>query len=90
MNKLEDFENAGITTVDEMDRHCTKHSHIYLLSSIGPVQTVLQVKINGKVHRWKRDPERIAVPVKYGLYQCFTLSKEDMSRIMVRKDTSNV
>ena len=28
-----------------------------------------EVKINGKVRTWKRDAERIEVPVKYGLYE---------------------
>lgn len=34
--------------------------------------TVRTVKINGKVHRWKREPMRVEIPVKYGLYECGT------------------
>ena len=30
---------------------------------------VAQVKINGAVKTWKRDPSRVEVPVKYGLYE---------------------
>lgn len=25
-------------------------------------------KVTGKVQRWKKDPDRIKIPVKYGLY----------------------
>ena len=25
-------------------------------------------RVSGKVQRWKRDPERFRVPIKYGLY----------------------
>ena len=32
-----------------------------------------QLKVNGKVRTWKRNPDRIEVPVKYGLYEYGTL-----------------
>jgi len=35
------------------------------------------VKVNGKVRTWKRDANRIELPVKYGLYECATLSLDD-------------
>ena len=42
------------------------------------------VKINGEVRRWKRDPDRVEVPVKYGMYEYATLSlKEAMERLVV-------
>jgi len=30
--------------------------------------TPVRWRINGQVKRWKRDPDRIQIPVKYGLY----------------------
>ena len=33
-----------------------------------------EVKINGTVRRWKREPDRVEVPVKYGMYEHATLS----------------
>lgn len=32
-------------------------------------------KVNGKPRTWKREPERILVPVKYGLYEYAALEK---------------
>lgn len=32
--------------------------------------TVREVKVNGAVKTWKRDPNRLEVPVKFGLYEC--------------------
>lgn len=31
--------------------------------------TVKQLTINGRVKTWKRDTERIEIPLKYGLYE---------------------
>ena len=31
-------------------------------------------RVNGKVKTWKRDAERIEIPVKHGLYSCDTLT----------------
>lgn len=31
--------------------------------------TLRNAKINGAVRLWKRDPDRVEVPVKYGLYE---------------------
>lgn len=33
---------------------------------------IRMVKINGKVRTWKRDPSRVEVPCKYGMYDYFT------------------
>jgi hypothetical protein len=33
-----------------------------------------QVKINGAVKTWKRDADRVEVPIKYGMYECATFS----------------
>ncbi len=41
------------------------------------------VKINGKVQTWKRDPNRIRIPCKYGMYECFRLNQSDFNRIVV-------
>ena len=34
---------------------------------------VRTVKINGRVKTWKRNPDRIEVPIKYGMYDYDTL-----------------
>lgn len=38
----------------------------------------LRVKVNGKPRTWKRQPEKIEVPVKYGLYEYATLNQDDL------------
>lgn len=48
---------------------------------------VRECRLNGAVKTWKRDPSRIEVPVKYGLYECVRLTgKSDgtMERLLVR------
>ena len=34
-------------------------------------------RVNGKVQRWKREPDRIRVPLKYGLYNYGALVTAD-------------
>ena len=45
-----------------------------------------RVKINGKVRTWKRDAERIEVPVKYGMYECATLTGAELERFVKVED----
>lgn len=48
--------------------------HIWFLANDGSAR---QVKVNGVPKRWKRDPDRIEVPVKYGMYEYHTFSARD-------------
>ena len=34
-------------------------------------------KVNGKVQRWKRSPDRIRVPLKHGLYAYDAITESD-------------
>ena len=40
--------------------------------------TPVRWKVNGKVKTWKRDPSRMEVPVKHGIYDYDTLSDCDL------------
>ena len=46
-------------------------SHCWVVSISG---SAVRVKINGRIRTWKRDANRIEVPIKYGLYEYGTLS----------------
>jgi len=49
--------------------------------------TARVVKVNGRIRTWKRDPGRVEVPVKYGMYECASLRSRDdgtMERLIVR------
>ena len=67
-------------SVAEMISWCDSHSHITALAVNGVSRTV---KVNGKVRTWKRDPNRIAVPYKYGLYEYGTFTADDIERILI-------
>jgi hypothetical protein len=54
--------------------------HAKILDRHGKVR---DIKINGKVKRWKREPDRIEIPCKYGLYEYFTLTNRDYTDIVV-------
>lgn len=43
-----------------------------------------RVKINGQVKTWKREPDRVEVPIKYGMYEHARLDLyEAMERLLV-------
>lgn len=46
-----------------------------------------RARVTGAVQRWKRTPDRIRVPAKYGMYEPFALSERDvgpMGWVLVR------
>ena len=54
--KLEDDEILSMGIVYALDEYNADGSH-------------MRFKVNGRVKRWKRDPDRVQVPVKRGLYE---------------------
>ena len=67
-------------SIAEMIEWCDNHSHITAMDTRGQSRTV---KVNGKVRTWKRDPNRIEVPYKYGLYEYGTFTADDLNRILI-------
>lgn len=66
--------------VEEMASHCDSHSHIWFQSIKGDAR---QAKVNGAIRRWKRDANRIEVPIKIGLYEYGTLEARDIDRVLI-------
>lgn len=65
-------------TVDEIK---ALGSHCEFIANDGKLR---RVKINGKVRTWKRHPERVEVPLKYGMRDYATFGPEDFWRLVVR------
>jgi hypothetical protein len=76
--ELMTFRNPA--NVAEMFNHCNTNSHIWVRTQHN---TARQVKVNGAVRTWKRDPNRIEVPCKYGLYEYFTLQARDITDVLI-------
>jgi hypothetical protein len=55
-------------------------SHPSVILNNGRLGTV---KINGAVRTWKRDANRVEIPVKYGMYECATLDLSEALRRFV-------
>lgn len=64
-------------TVDEV-RGLRYGQHVWALCI--PLQDARRVKINGAVRTWKRDPNRLEVPVKYGMYEYATFTESDVAQ----------
>jgi hypothetical protein len=77
--KNPEFKDYRPITLDEA-KGLHYGDHCQVLLNNGRAGTV---KINGRVKRWKRDTDRIEIPVKYGLYECVTLTNSDYTRLLV-------
>lgn len=67
-------------SVAEMRDWCDSHSHITFVDLKGFSRTA---KVNGKVRTWKRDLNRIEVPIKYGMYEYGTFTQHDIQRVLI-------
>ena len=67
-------------TIEELAQYCQSRTHIEFLSN---KNTAVNVKVNGNVRRWKRDPLRIEIPIKYGLYEYQTITRHDITRVLI-------
>lgn len=65
-------------TLDRIMR-LTPGSRIWFIATDG---TARMLKVNGAVKRWKREPERFALPCKYGMYEYHTFTNADMIRLI--------
>lgn len=66
--------------VPEMIAWCRANSHITFLSNDGTSRTA---KVNGQVRTWKRDANRVEVPIKYGMYEYGTFTAWDIGRVLI-------
>ena len=82
----------------QLQDHYTKQIKEYVLLTLTEIKAlknhalmisnkndVVRVKINGKVKTWKRDINRFAVPVKYGLYEYGTITNEETKNLFVKE-----
>jgi hypothetical protein len=68
LNKYKGREGAGFFRAMTFKEACalTYGAHLWMRSVWGGA---VRVKVNGAVKRWKREPGRIEIPVKYGMYE---------------------
>ena len=47
--------------------------------------TPSRARVNGKVKTWKRDPSKVKVPLKHGLYVYLYLTEENLNEWSIAK-----
>ena len=78
--KTPDQKTYRFMTLDEI-KALRPGDHPSMKLNNGNIGTV---KVNGEIKRWKREPDRVEVPVKYGMYECTRLDAgEAMRRLVV-------
>lgn len=66
-------------TLDEA-KSLSYGEHVWILANDGSAR---EVKVNGQPKTWKRSPERVEVPVKYGLYEYARFDEREINRLLV-------
>jgi len=75
--KVPDRINIRQITLDEAKALGSYYGSLYVLDRNG---NAANVRRNGAVKRWKRDPDRIEVSFKYGMYENFRLGTLEILR----------
>ena len=80
--EMGNFEVLTVQQVREM-AGIFQPSHLWFVSIRGDAR---QCKVNGAIRTWKRDPNRVEVPMKYGFYEygTFTTADIEAGRLLVR------
>lgn len=73
--KADKAEFEIIRDADTAETYCNGASHVWFVSTSGDAR---QAKVNGKVRRWKLDRARIEIPLKYGLYEYYTMDRYEV------------
>jgi len=74
------LEYRNPKNVSELIHWCDTHSHIFILDNNNKI---CMAKVNGKVRTWKRDSNRVEIPLKYGLYLYFTFTASHINRVLI-------
>jgi len=76
---LPHYQEKGLITVRPMTREEGKAiQYGATLEFISKGGDIRYCRPNGKVRTWKRDPERVQIPVKYGFRECGTFEWNPM------------
>lgn len=51
--------------------------HVWVLARQGDAR---RAKVNGAPRTWKRDPSRVEIPLKYGMYEYATFNEDDVAK----------
>jgi len=74
--------NYKVLTLEEKKN--LTYSHVFILcQNYGNKHfgKFLEVKVNGQPKTWKRQPERVQIPYKYGLYEYGYITENDEVRV---------
>lgn len=67
-------------SIAELVLYCNTNSHITFLDNQGNYR---HAKVNGKVRTWKRNPNRVEIPIKYGMYEYAVFTGADINRVLI-------
>jgi hypothetical protein len=74
--------NYKVLTLEEKKNLTYSHVFILCASLMSPhYGRFLQVKVNGVSKIWKRSPDKVRIPYKYGLYEYGYITELDEVRV---------
>jgi len=70
----------------EQAKKLTRGTILYCMICDNADGTPQRWRVNGKVKRWKRNPDRIEIPIKRGLYECYYLTNANIDCFSLEAD----
>ena len=78
----EPIEYRLYASIDELKEALGRSNQFYILDANGKIA---DCRTNGGMKAWKRDSQRIEQSFKFGMYECFRLTGEEMLGQLVVK-----
>ena len=73
------LDDAKSLTYGQVLHYTGRHDCARTVGPRGGVTTnITQVRVTGNVKTWKRSPERVQVPVKYGMYESSYITEHNL------------
>lgn len=72
-------------TLDQA-KQLTHGTILYHVTNRNADNTPQRWRVNGKVKRWKRSPDRIQIPLKHGLYAYDYLTEQDLDLVCLNEN----
>lgn len=59
---------------------------LYRMTHCGAPGTPIRWKVNGKAKTWKRNPNKVQIPIKHGLYSYYYLMESNLHLFTLQVD----
>lgn len=83
--KMKPTYHAGNPMTLSEAKSLTYHQEIYDRTYRNADGTPARWRVSGKIQTWKKDPKRIKIPIKHGMYDTSYITESNLSNFSIRQ-----